>query len=218
MGAPGSRGTWDTFDTSQWTTVDGDNIDDLLAGLFGSGQRYRSGARRGHDLEATLDLEFADAVGGLTTEVTLTGPDGSHTFKVRVPGGVDDGQRIRLAGKGGPGTNGGPPGDLYVVVRVTPHPIFGRRGEHLTIDVPITWPQAVLGTEITVPTLEGRSVRVRVPAGTPHGRTLRVRGHGVPSPKGTGDLLVSMRINVPEHLSDEQRQAVEALADVFPAA
>ena len=216
-------GNWTRFDAggfpggaSGWAAVDGDNIDDLLAGLFGRSERRAATVRRGHDLEASLDLDFADAVRGLTTEVTLTGPDGSQSFKVRVPAGVDDGQRIRLAGKGGAGTNGAPPGDLYVVVHVGSHPVFGRRGEHLTVDASITWPQAVLGSEITVPTLDGPNVRVRVPAGTPHGRTFRVRGHGVRTAKSTGDLLVTVRITIPEHLTDEQRHAVEAAASAFP--
>jgi molecular chaperone DnaJ len=207
---PGSAG-------SAWSTIDGDSLDDLLAGLFGGGDTRGSAVRRGNDQEAVLDLDFENAVRGLTTEVTLTGPEGSQTFKVRVPAGVDDGQRIRLAGKGGPGINGGPPGDLYVLVRVAPHPVFGRRGQNLTTDVSITWPQAVLGTEVDVPTLDGETVRVRVPSGTPHGRTLRVRGRGVRTAKVAGDLLVGIRIVVPEHLTDEQRQAVTAVAEAFPA-
>jgi molecular chaperone DnaJ len=218
-------GNWTRFETgdfpgeaSGWATADGENIDDLLAGLFGTSEHRGAAVRRGVDLEATLDLDFVDAVRGLTTEVTLSGPDGSQNFKVRVPAGVNDGQRIRLTGKGGLGANGGAPGDLYVVVRVGPHPVFGRRGEHLTIDAPITWPQAVLGTDIPIPTLDGPTVRVRVPAGTPHGRTLRVRGHGVRTPKSTGDLLVTIRITVPEQLTDEQRQAVQAVSDAFAVA
>jgi molecular chaperone DnaJ len=207
----------DDFPGSTWATMDGDGLDDLLAGLFGGSEARRTAPRRGPDLEATLQMDFEDAVRGLTTEVTFAGPDGSQTFKVRVPAGVDDGQRIRLAGKGGPGPNGGPPGDLYVLVRVAPHPVFGRRGPNLTVDVPVTWPQAVLGSEIDVPTLEGGNVRVRVPAGTAHGRTLRVRGRGVRTTKATGDLLVGIRIEIPEHLTDEQRQAVEAVASAFAA-
>src|SRR5262245_8138202 len=184
---PGDRAAWDGGDGTVWTRFEtgdfggSDGFDDLLAGLFGGADLRGSGVRRGADREAVLDLDFENAVRGLTTELTLTGPDGTQTFKVRVPAGVDDGQRIRLAGKGGPGFNGGPPGDLYVLVRVAAHPRFGRRGQNLTIDEQITWPQAVLGTEVDVPTLDGPTVRVRVPAGTPHGRTLRVRGHGVRS-------------------------------------
>jgi molecular chaperone DnaJ len=221
---PGDRPARDGGDGPVWTRFEtgdfggSDGFDDLLAGLFGGADLRGSAVRRGADREAVLDLDFENAVRGLTTEVTLTGPDGSQTFKVRVPAGVDDGQRIRLAGKGGPGLNGGPPGDLYVLVRVAPHPRFGRRGQNLTIDAPITWPQAVLGTEIDVPTLDGPTVRVRVPAGTPHGRTLRVRGHGVRSANGSGDLLVGIRLVVPDHLTEEQRRAVEAVAEAFDEA
>jgi molecular chaperone DnaJ len=163
-------------------------------------------------------LSFEDAVQGLTTQVTLTRPDGPQTFKVRVPPGVDDGQRIRLRGKGGPGVNGGPPGDLYAVTRVSPHPVFGRSGLDLTLEAPIGWPEAVLGTEIDVPTLGGPSVRARVPAGTPNGRTLRVRGHGVRTGKAAGDLLVRIRLTVPDHITDQQRLAVQAVAEAFRAA
>ena len=163
-------------------------------------------------------MSFEDAVHGLTTEVTLSRPDGPHTFKVRVPAGVHDGQRIRLPSKGGPGVNGGPAGDLYAVVRVAAHPVFGRNGLDLTVDAPIGWPEAVLGTEIDVPTLGGPPVRVRVPAGTPHGRTLRVRGRGVRTDKGTGDLLVGIRVTVPNHITEDQRQAVLAVAEAFRAA
>jgi molecular chaperone DnaJ len=103
------------------------------------------------------------------------------------------------------------------VIRVAPHPIFGRRGLDLTVDADISWPEAVLGSEITVPTLDEAPVRVRVPAGTPPGRTLRVRGRGVRSEKGCGDLLVGIRVIVPEHVTEEQRQAVEAVAAAFQA-
>jgi molecular chaperone DnaJ len=174
--------------------------------------------RRGADLEAVLQLSFEDAVRGLTTEVTVTDAAGPRTFKVRVPAGVDDGQRIRLPGKGAAGFNGGPPGDLYAVVRVAPHPRFGRRGADLTVDAAIGWPDAVLGTEVDVPTLDGGNVRVRVPAGTPAGRTLRVRGHGVKSAKETGDLLVRTQITVPDRVTDEQRNAVQAVAQAFRTA
>jgi molecular chaperone DnaJ len=211
-------GAWTTFDSSGWTTFDPGSLDDLLSSVVGRGGRGRATAWRGDDLEAVLDLSFEDAVRGLTTEVTLSRPDGSQTFKVRVPAGVDDGQRIRLSGKGGPGVNGGAPGDLYAVVRVAAHPVFGRNGLDLTVEAPISWPEAVLGTEIDVPTLSGSPVRVRVPAGTPHGRTLRVRGRGVGTVKATGDLLVGIRVTVPDQISAEQRQAVQAVAEAFRVA
>jgi molecular chaperone DnaJ len=206
-----------TFDASTWTTFEGAGIDDLFADVLRGARQPSSAPLRGADVEAVLDLDFEDAVRGLTTDMTLTGPDGLHTFKVRVPAGVDNGQRIRLAGKGSEGVNGGPPGDLYVHLRVIPHPVFGRQGRDLKVEAPITWPQAVLGTEIDVPTLDGPSVRVRVPPGTPHGRTLRVRGLGVATAKGTGDLLVGIRVTVPEQLTDAQKRAVEAVAEAFDA-
>jgi molecular chaperone DnaJ len=211
---------WTTFDSSTWTTFDSGSVDDFLNRVMGRAGRGRASttAWRGEDLEAMLDLSFADAVQGLTTEVTLERPDGPHTFKVRVPAGVDDGQRIRLPGKGGPGVNGGPAGDLYAVVRVAPHPVFGRSGLDLTAEAPIGWPEAVLGTEIDVPTLSGSTVKVRVPPGTPQGRTLRVRGRGVRTDKATGDLLVRIRVTVPDHINAEQREAVQAVAEAFRAA
>jgi molecular chaperone DnaJ len=132
--------------------------------------------------------------------------------KVRIPAGVGDGQRIRLRGRGGPGRNGGPAGDLYVTVRVKPHPLFGRRGNDLTITVPITFPEAALGADVAVPTLDGAPVKVRIPAGTRSGRTFRVRGKGVAARRKTGDLLVTVEVAVPQKLSAEERRAVEALA------
>jgi molecular chaperone DnaJ len=132
--------------------------------------------------------------------------------KVRIPAGVADGQRIRLRGRGGPGRNGGPAGDLYVTVRVTPHPLFGRRGNDLTITVPITFPEAALGADVAVPTLDGGPVTVRIPAGTRSGRTFRVRGKGVAARRKSGDMLVTVEVTVPQKLSAEERRAVEALA------
>jgi molecular chaperone DnaJ len=132
--------------------------------------------------------------------------------KVRIPAGVGDGQRIRLRGRGGPGRNGGPAGDLYVTVRVASHPLFGRRGNDLTVTVPITFPEAALGADVAVPTLDGDSVKVRIPAGTRSGRTFRVRGKGVAARRKTGDLLVTVEVAVPQKLSAEERRAVEALA------
>ena len=136
----------------------------------------------------------------------------ARQVKVRVPAGVKDGQRIRLAGRGGPGRNGGPNGDLFVNVRVGDHPLFGRKGDDLTITVPITFPEAALGAEVVVPTLEGPPVTIKVPAGTRSGRTFRVKGKGLVTPKRTGDLLVTVEVAVPAKLSKEERRAVEALA------
>ena len=142
-----------------------------------------------------------------------------RAVKVRIPAGVEHGQRIKLKGRGAPGRNGGPHGDLFVVCFVAAHPLFGRKGRDLTLTVPITFPEAVLGAEITVPTLDGPPVTLRVPAGTRSGRTFRVRGKGVPSTSGArGDLLVTVEVAVPAQLSAEERQAVEALATASSAA
>ena len=130
--------------------------------------------------------------------------------KVRIPAGVADAQRIRLKGRGGPGQNGGPPGDLYVVVRVAPHPLFARKQNDLTITVPITFPEAALGADIAVPTLDGTTVTVRIPAGTRSGRTFRVKGRGVSTPRRTGDLLATVEVAVPSKLSAAERKALEA--------
>jgi molecular chaperone DnaJ len=139
----------------------------------------------------------------------------NRTVKVRIPPGVDDGQRIRVKGKGAAGRGNGPSGDLYVVVRVDRHGVFGRRNRNLTLNVPISYPEATLGTTLTVPTLT-EPVTLRVPAGTPSGRTFRVKGRGVPAGRKstTGDLLVTVEVAVPDELTDEQRAAVEALAQV----
>ena len=133
------------------------------------------------------------------------------TIQARIPAGVKDGQRIRLRGKGAEGENGGPRGDLFVVVKVAKHRLFGRSGDNLTLKVPISFDEAALGADIKVPTLLGGPVTVKVPAGTPNGRTFRVRGRGVPRKDGTkGDLLVTAEVQVPAVLSDEARAAVEA--------
>ena len=142
----------------------------------------------------------------------------AREVKVRIPAGVQDGQRIRLKGRGGPGRNGGPSGDLYVVVGVQPHPMFARSGGDLTLTVPVTFAEAALGADITVPTLSSGPVTLRIPAGTRSGRTFRVKGKGVPAKKATGDLLVTVEVAVPSKLSSAERSAVEALRDASDGA
>jgi molecular chaperone DnaJ len=132
--------------------------------------------------------------------------------KVRIPAGVDDAQRIRVKGRGEPGRNGGPAGDLYVAVSVAPHPLFRRRGYDLLLSVPVTFAEAALGATITVPSLE-QPVTLKVPAGTKSGQTLRVRGRGLHHGSAVGDLLVSIEVVVPSELSDAERKAIEALAE-----
>ncbi len=139
----------------------------------------------------------------------------TRTIQARIPAGVGDGQRIKLKGKGVPGERGGPPGDLYVRVHVTPHRVFGRAGQNLTVTVPVTFPEAALGAEIKVPSHRGMPVNLRVPAGTPNGRTFRVRGKGVRRPDGTtGDLLVTVNVQVPKNVNGEAREALETFRKV----
>src|SRR4051812_16928887 len=134
----------------------------------------------------------------------------SKTMQVRIPAGVQDGQRIRLKGKGAAGERGGPAGDLYVTVHVKPHRIFGRQSEHLTLNVPVSFTEAALGAEIKVPTLDGLPVTVRIPAGTANGSKLRVRGKGSVRRDGTkGDLMLTIEVQVPHELSDEQRTKLQ---------
>lgn len=132
--------------------------------------------------------------------------------KVRIAAGVTDGQRIRVRGRGTPGRDGGPAGDLYVVCRVTPHDLFRMKGRDLTLTLPVTFAEAALGADVAVPTLDGSTVTVRIAEGTPTGRTLRVRGRGVPAKASPGDLLVTVEVAVPSRLTTAQRKAVEELA------
>lgn len=134
----------------------------------------------------------------------------TRTMTVRIPAGVSDGQRIRIKGKGGAGENSGAAGDLYVLVHVRPHSIFGRKGTNLTVTVPVTFAEAALGAEIQVPTLDGGPVRLRIPAGTPTGRTFRVRGRGVKGGNGAkdGDLMATVEVAVPKELSEDAKAAL----------
>ena len=142
----------------------------------------------------------------------------NRTISARIPAGVKDGQRIRLRGKGAAGERGGPSGDLYVTVKVADHPLFGRRGDNLTLSVPVSFDEAALGAEIKVPTLGGAPVTLKIPPGTPNGRAFRVRGRGVRRSAGasagtTGDLLVTVEVQVPAVLDDKARAAVQAFRD-----
>jgi molecular chaperone DnaJ len=180
-------------------------FEDLLGGF---GFRDSQTARRGHDLETEVRLSFEDATNGTTTTL----PQGT---KVKIPAGVGDGARIKIAGKGGASQNGGSAGDLYVRVRVEPHPIFGRSATgDLTVKVPVTIAEAALGTKVEVPTLDG-SVTVKVPAGTQDGKKLRVRGRGGPTAKGGNkDLLVTIEVHVPNKLSKKEKQLLEQFAEM----
>jgi molecular chaperone DnaJ len=197
----------------------GEDLGDLFSGLFGGGRSSfgrPGGPRKGRDQEAQIRLSFEEAVNGLATTVSLTGSPGNppRDIKVRIPSGVDDGQRIRLKEQGGPGADGGPPGDLFVITRVGTHKLFGRDGANLTLTLPITFAEAALGADISVPTFDGESVKLRIPAGTQSAKTFRVRGRGVRTSRMTGDLLVTVEVAVPTKLSSGQRKALEEFADL----
>ena len=190
------------------------NLEDILGGMFGGGgpayggYGAPAGPRRGANVTARTTLSFRDAVEGAT--VTLSTGNGRR-ITTRIPAGVRDGQTIRLAGKGEPGDQGAPSGDLMLQVDVQKHPVFGRDGDNLTVDLPVTFAEAALGATVSVPTLSGEPVKVRIAPGTPSGRVLRVKGRGVPRKDHHGDLLAKVSVVVPQRLTDEARQAVEAL-------
>ncbi|MBC9944816.1 DnaJ domain-containing protein [Leucobacter sp. cx-328] len=187
----------------------GQNFEDIF-GMFGGGAQR--GPQRGSDITASTTLDFETAAQGKT--VTLDTPNGP--VKMRIPAGVSDGQKIRAAGKGQKSPNGGPAGDLLLKVSVRPHPVFERDGLNLKLKLPVTFTEAALGATVEVPTLGGSSVKLKVQPGTPSGRVLRVKGRGVNSSKGTGDLLAEVQVVVPSHMSDEAKEALAAFRDLEP--
>ncbi|RWR15662.1 J domain-containing protein [Microbacterium enclense] len=186
------------------------------SGRFGQpsgGYRGFGGPQRGADVTARTTLDFVTAAKGET--ITLQGEDGAP-FKVKIPAGVADGQKIRLRGRGRPSPDGGESGDIVVTVAVRPHAVFARDGLNLRLTVPVTFTEAALGATIEVPTLGGDPVRLRVAPGTPSGRVLRVKGRGIHSSKGTGDLLAEVQVAVPDHLDEAAREALERFHALEP--
>ncbi|MGO4132378.1 DnaJ C-terminal domain-containing protein [Janibacter sp. RAF20_2_2] len=181
------------------------------AGFGGQGAGFRAprGPVKGQDLTARTELSFRDAVEGRTIALNVNG----EKVNARIPAGVKDGQKIRLRGKGGHGDQGGPRGDLILTVSVGKHPVYGRDGDNLTLDLPVTFAEAALGATVAVPTLDGSQVKVRIAPGTPSGRVLRLKGRGIATKKATGDLLAKVQIIVPTELSEAEREAVEVLRD-----
>ncbi|MFJ2504187.1 DnaJ C-terminal domain-containing protein [Microbacterium sp. AGC62] len=185
-------------------------------GRFGQpsgGYRGYGGPQRGADVTARTTLDFVTAVQGET--ISLQGEDGKP-FKVKIPAGVADGQKIRLRGRGRPSPDGGENGDIVVQIAVRPHPVFTRDGLNLRVVVPVTFTEATLGATIEVPTLGGDVVKLRVAPGTPSGRVLRVKGRGVATSKGTGDLLAELQVAVPTHLDDAAREALQKFQELEP--
>jgi DnaJ-class molecular chaperone len=177
--------------------------------------RNRSRARQGRDFEQEIELGLDEAYRGTTRRFSIQGPDGlERTVDVRIPAGVGDGSRVRVGGEGEQGVGGAPAGDLYLRIRQTPHPTFERKGRdlHVRVGVPVT--TAVLGGEADVPTLDGRSLRLKVPATTQNGQVFRLKGHGMPAvgkPEEKGDLYATVDVQLPRELTPEQRQHFEAL-------
>ncbi|GAA4267331.1 DnaJ C-terminal domain-containing protein [Frondihabitans peucedani] len=199
----------------------GGGFEDIFSGMFGGGGfgqtsggfRGNGGPTKGRDVIASTTLDFHTAIVGDT--ISLTQSEGKP-IKVRIPQGVHDGQKIRLRGRGEPSLDGGEAGDIVLTIAVRPHPVFERDNLNLRLDVPVTFAEAALGATIEVPTLDGDPVRLRVAPGTPSGRVLRVKGRGVETKDGKGDLLATVQVAVPSHLSDKARAAVEALAEALP--
>ncbi len=211
-----TRGTQRSFDDAGFgfrsaSSQDFDMAD--LFDMFGAQGQHGAGRRsdwpmRGADLTARLQLDFVEAVNGRTTTLELDG----RSVKTRIPAGVADGQTIRLPGNGQPGANGGPAGDLFIEISVAKHPMFDRSGRNLTVTVPIPYATAVLGGEMRVPALDGSFVTIKVPPGTPVGKTFRVPGKGVPHPSNPGHLLATVTIDIPTEVSDEEAALLRQLS------
>ncbi|MER6151623.1 J domain-containing protein [Streptomyces hirsutus] len=194
--------------------AEGIDIEDLLGSMFGAGAAR--GGVPGADQEAELPLTVEEAYRGGRRTVTLAGPTGQpRRYEVDVPPGVTDGQRIRLAGEGGRGSGDGSAGDLYLRVRIQPHPQFRLDGRDMYVQLPVTPWEAALGATVPVSTPSGATAKVTVPAGSSSGRRLRLRGEGMPNPRGAnGDLYAELRIMVPPTLGDRERELFEELAAV----
>ncbi|MGW0469528.1 DnaJ C-terminal domain-containing protein [Streptomyces sp. NPDC003027] len=191
----------------------GMDFEDLFGGLFGgAGGAYARTGMPGADQQAEITLSVEDAYAGGRRSITLTTPHGPRSYEVNIPPGVTDGQRIRLAGQGGSGSGGGPSGDLYLVVRLAPHPRYRVEGRDITVDLPVTPWEAALGASVPVET-PGGTARVDLPPGSSSGRRLRLRGRGLPHPRGTaGDLYAEVKIMVPADPAPAERDLFQRLA------
>jgi len=211
-GGPGAQGFEDVFGgmfggQPGGARAGGAGFEDILGQMFGQGG-YQRGPQRGADIGAVTEVSFREAANGATVTLGLDG----QRVTTRIPVGVQDGQKIKVAGKGRAGANGGPPGDLLLTVRVARHPVFAADGLNLRVTVPVTYPEAALGATVQVPTLSGDPVSVKVAAGTASGQVLRVKGRGLKGRDKTGDLHVVIQVDVPRKLSRHAKQAVETLA------
>ncbi len=197
----------------------GIDIEDLFGDFFGGSGRARGGARssgprRGADTEAEVPISVEEAYTGGRRKITLEGPEGTRTLEVTIPAGAVDGQRVRLRGQGGSGAAGGEPGDLYLLVRITPDPRYRLDGRDVTVELPVSPWEAALGARVPVAIPDGEA-KVTVPAGSSSGRRLRLKGKGLPNPRGApGDLYAEVRIMVPRRLDQQEKKLFEDLARV----
>jgi len=184
----------------------GQGFEDILGGLFGGGRPR--GPQKGPDLAAATEVSFRDAAQGATVTLIIDG----QRVSTRLPVGVADGQKIRIRGKGRPGSHGGPAGDVILTVHVAKHPVFAVDGRNLRMNLPVSFDEAVLGATVEVPTLTGERVKVKIGSGTSSGATLRVKGKGLVTKQGTGDLLVRVEVAVPSKISKAAKEALQAFA------
>ncbi|WUJ70065.1 DnaJ domain-containing protein [Kribbella soli] len=204
-------GSWDTAGTQ--FDAEGIDLDDLLGGVFGGRTRRGWGRIPGSDQEVELELTVEEAYRGGNRKLTVHGPTGAdRTIDVKIPAGVVNGQRIRLGAQGGQGTGGAPAGDLYLVVRIASHPRYRVSGRDLTVDLPLAVWEGALGASVSIETPGGEAT-VKVPKASSSGRRLRLKGRGLPNPRGTpGDLYAEVRLMVPPRLTREERRLFEELA------
>jgi molecular chaperone DnaJ len=195
----------------------GAGFEDVFSNLFGGGGMGGfggfGGPQRGQDLSHRATIDFIDSIKGTTLKLNF---ERGGNVQVKIPAGIQDGQKVKVRGKGNPSPNGGEAGDLLVSVHVKPHPVFVRDGNNLRVSVPVTFVEASLGATIQVPTLGGDPVKLKVSPGTPNGRVLRVKGKGVETSKGSGDLLATVEIAVPSHLSDKAKAKLEEFNELVP--
>jgi curved DNA-binding protein len=191
--------------------------DDPLRDLFGQGQTHYEAPQKGEDLHYNLSITLEESVSGTEKKIAFQQDQEVNEISVHIPAGISTGKKLRLAGKGYPGAHGGPAGDLYLNIAVLPHPIFARDGNDIFIDKSVSFTQAVLGTSIEVPTVDGTIRRIKVTAGTQNGTKIRMKGYGVPGLKGSGsdkgDQFVKITIEVPRKLNDSQLLLIKKLAE-----
>jgi len=214
-GDSGGRGGSRTFRTGRgggFTYSHGDPFSDLFDG---ERQRYAHMPQKGQDFEYNLSITLEESVLGAEKKLALQKEDAVEEINFKVPPGINTGKKLRLAGKGAPGIDGGPPGDLYININILPHPIFARDGNDLYIEKSIHFTQAALGTSIDIPTLDGSVKRIKILPGTQNNTKIRMKGYGVPGLKGTGkgDQFVKITINIPKKLTDRQLQLIKELAE-----